>query len=31
MKFMTFLAERCKEKGSVSLEDIERRLAQAER
>lgn len=29
-KFMTFLAERCQEKGSVSLEDIERRLTQAE-
>lgn len=29
-KFMTFLSERCKEKGTVSLEDIERRLRQAE-
>jgi hypothetical protein len=29
-KFMTFLGERCKEKGSVSLEEIERRLTQAE-
>jgi hypothetical protein len=28
-KFMAFLGERCKEKGSVTLEDIERRLAQA--
>ena len=25
-KFMSFLAERCKEPGSVSLEEIERRL-----
>jgi len=30
-KFMSFLGERCKEKGSVSLDDIERRLPQAER
>jgi hypothetical protein len=29
-KFMTFLAERCKEEGSVSLDQIERRLAEAE-
>ena len=28
--FMTFLSERCEEKATVSLEDIERRLAQAE-
>jgi len=27
---MTFLAERAKESGALSLEDLERRLAQAE-
>ena len=29
-KFMAFLSGRCKEKGTVSLEDIEQRLTQAE-
>jgi len=29
-KFMTFLAERAKESGGLSLEDLERRLAEAE-
>jgi hypothetical protein len=29
-KFMAFLSERCKEQGTVALDDIERRLPHAE-